>query len=290
MDKAEGVIFRISIWVCLGVLVGCALSLGAIYLYHIDNTQIVNIISMIIAVASFLFSVSSFCFKYHSSKQKSYEATFFNMLEQKCKIIENLSFCCEEWSEDASVDKYYKTADCFRGICNEVNHIYNSLFKHGKYEKQMTENVQNEVSEDIEKLREVYNNDEYKLERLQECYQCRLTNFIYGINSVMYDEAQKITANEERVKGCFGLCLKRYGCFFEFYFRQFYQTLLFVDKRLEDFGYYIEILKSQMTVYEMQVVYYYIISHPKLFLKFEHKHKKKINELFGESLSELSEK
>lgn len=288
MDKVVSVVIWNSIWACLGIFFGCAMSFIIIYLCHIDDAQIANFVSVIIAAASLFFSIFSFCFKYQSSKQRRYEATFFNMLEQKYKIIENLSFCCEEWNSNASIDKYYKSTDCFWALYNEVSHIYNSLFKHGKYEKQMTENIQNEVAVDLEELRNIYNNDEYKWEKLQEYYQCRLTNFIYNIDAVMYDNAQKTAANEDRVKGCFQLCFKRYNCFLEFYFRQFYQTLLFVDKRLQDFEYYIEILKSQMTIYEKQVVYYYVISHTKLFLRLDHQ--EKIKELFGKSLSELSDK
>lgn len=43
-----------------------------------------------------------------------------------------------------------------------------------------------------------------------------------------------------------------------------------------------------MTIYEKQVVYYYVISHTELFLKLAHQ--EKIKELFGKSLSELSDK
>lgn len=65
----------------------------------------------------------------------------------------------------------------------------------------------------------------------------------------------------------------------EFYFRQIYQSLLFADKHLSNFNYYADLLKSQMTAYEVNVVNYYVLTHMKLFGGL--KNKDEVKKLFG---------
>ena len=152
MNKRVGVsnvYFAISS--VLGALLGCALGIILCFLWGDNSVEIPSLCSFVIAVASFLFSIFSLWFKHCSSKQKRYEETFFNMLEQKRKIVENLKMRSEEWDEIDSVYHDYNANDCFIMIYSEVNNIYMSLFEHGKYENQATQNTSNEATEEIRK-------------------------------------------------------------------------------------------------------------------------------------------
>jgi len=280
MDKQVGinsVYFAVSS--ILGALLGCALGITICFLWGKNSVELSSLCSAIIAVASFLFSIFSLCFNYHSSNQKRYEETFFNMLEQKRKIVADLNMRSEEWEETDSVYHDYNANDIFIMICSEVNNIYMSLFGHGKYENQATLNTSNEATEEIRKNIDLHNDDESIRKGIKERYQCRLTNLIYDIDRAKYNEAQTVTSLEEKWKGCFGLFLKKYGWCLEFYFRQIYQSLLFADTHLSNFNYYADILKGQMTAYEVNVVNYYVLIHMKLFGKL--KHKDDVKKLFG---------
>lgn len=130
------------------------------------------------------------------------------MLEQKRKIVENLKMRSEEWDEIDSVYHDYNANDCFIMIYSEVNNIYMSLFEHGKYENQATQNTSNEATEEIRKNIDLHNDDESIRKEIYERYQCRLTNLIYDIDRTKYNNAQTVTSLEEKWKGCFGLFLK----------------------------------------------------------------------------------
>ena len=167
-------------------------------------------------------------------------------------------------------------------IYSEVNNIYMSLFEHGKYENQATQNISNEATEEIRKNIDLHNDDESIRKEIYERYQCRLTNLIYDIDEVKYNKAQTVTSMEERWKGCFGLFLKKYGWSMEFYFRQIYQSLLFADKHLSNFNYYADLLKCQMTAYEVNVVNYYVLTHMNLFGELKNKdNRDEVKKLFG---------
>ena len=109
-----------------------------------------------LAVASLVFSIFSLCFNYYYYCQKRYEETFFNMLEQKRKIVEGLKMRSKVWDESDSIYRDYNANDSFIMICSEVNNIYMSLFNHGKYEKQATQNSPNEATEETPFLRRSY--------------------------------------------------------------------------------------------------------------------------------------
>lgn len=161
MNKRVGVsnvYFAISS--VLGALLGCALGIILCFLWGDNSVEIPSLCSFVIAVASFLFSIFSLWFKHCSSKQKRYEETFFNMLEQKRKIVENLKMRSEEWDKIDSVYHDYNANDCFIMIYSEVNNIYMSLFEHGKYENQATQNTSNEATEEIRKNIDLYDDDE----------------------------------------------------------------------------------------------------------------------------------
>lgn len=283
MNKRVGVsnvYFAISS--VLGALLGCALGIILCFLWGDNSVEIPSLCSFVIAVASFLFSIFSLWFKHCSSKQKRYEETFFNMLEQKRKIVENLKMRSEEWDEIDSVYHDSNANDCFIMIYSEVNNIYMSLFEHGKYENQATQNTSNEATEEIRKNIDLYDDDESIRKKIKERYQCRLTNLIYDIDEVKYNKAQTVTSLEERWKGCFGLFLKKYGWSMEFYFRQIYQSLLFADQHLSNFNYYADLLKSQMTAYEVNVVNYYVLTHMNLFGELKNKdNRDEVKKLFG---------
>lgn len=263
----------------LGALLGYALGGTVCFLLCKSNVEIFSLFGNMLAVASLVFSIFSLCFNYYSSCQKRYEETFFNMLEQKRKIVEGLKMRSKVWDESDSIYRDYNANDSFIMICSEVNNIYMSLFNHGKYEKQATQNSPNEATEEIRENIDLYNDDESIRKKIKERYQCRLTNLIYDIDEVKYNKAQTVTSLEERWKGCIGLFLKKYGWSLEFYFRQIYQSLLFADKHLSNFNYYADLLKSQMTAYEVNVVNYYVLTHMKLFGGF--KNKDEVKKLFG---------
>lgn len=133
----------------LGALLGYALGGTVCFLLCKSNVEISSLFGNMLAVASLVFSIFSLCFNYYSSCQKRYEETFFNMLEQKRKIVEGLKMRSKVWDESDSIYRDYNANDSFIMICSEVNNIYMSLFNHGKYEKQATQNSPNEATEEI---------------------------------------------------------------------------------------------------------------------------------------------
>ncbi len=269
------------LWIvgALVVFFCCVLILSIQHLLHSDGDIIVPVLSGISSFVGIIVPIIKLWRDCCYSRQDHKEPTFQKLLEQKQNIIEKMQMTCEVWDICESEKFICKANDIFRMMCHEVQCINLSLFMHGRYEDCLTENSQNEALGEYETIRDVHNSDKIMLSKMRERYQCKLINTIYEIDKEKYDKAQSAQSNEQRNRGCFNLFYQKHKWNIEAYFYQLCQIINLMDSLSnDDFDNYVKKLRGQMTKYEAQVAYFYIITYVDSFRKL--KNLNKVIEIF----------
>ena len=94
--------------------------------------------SLVAGIASLLNAVLLYVTLNHQDRSfhiERFETTFFNLLDQKRKIIEEFKLLREEWdSNEHNVNRtLYQGSSCFPVVCQEVQLLRCSLFESQKY-------------------------------------------------------------------------------------------------------------------------------------------------------------
>lgn len=194
-----------------------------------------------------------------SFSQERFEITFFNLLDQKAKVVKELTFRCEVQHGFDFEGKTYAGEACFEAICLQLQYIKDS-FLSPKYLGMMSDEV---VQQELES--ELRTPPELVSHALKYC-NCKRANFTYKITKGIYKEAKKHDSSEDdQLKRNYELFLARYPFPFDRYSRLLILILDLLGERKEDK--YGKILLAQMSKYELQILY----SHSLHDVKF-HQH------------------
>lgn len=188
-----------------------------------------------------------------SFKQERFEITFFNLLEQRKKAIDSLSFRTEVLDDPNFVSVNHQGEECFVAICQEVQCIKESLCS-DKYLGIISDSdIPSALQEYIETpdVKEMIVN-EYKR------YCCKRANYTYKISKEVFDSAKRLKTADEIYQKCFQLLFAHNTLGTEYYFR--FQSLI-LSFLADNIGVgsderYLQIYVSQMTVPELKLLYY----------------------------------
>lgn len=188
-----------------------------------------------------------------SFKQERFEITFFNLLEQRKKAIDSLSFRTEVLDEPNFVSVNHQGEECFIAICQEVQCIKESLCS-DKYLGVISDyDIPSALQEYIEApdIKEMIEN-EYK-----RCC-CKRANYTYKISQQVFDSAKRLKTADEIYQKCSQLLFAHNTLGTEYYFR--FQSLI-LSFWADNIGVgsderYLQIYVSQMTVPELKLLYY----------------------------------
>ena len=231
--------------------------------------------SLVAGIASLLNAVLLYVTLNHQDRSfhiERFATTFFNLLDQKRKIIEEFKLLREEWdSNEHNVNRtLYQGSSCFPVVCQEVQLLRCSLFESLKYLGTLDyKTIDESVDLECDRIHAEFNDDDGILRKMDEDFQQRLINASYGISYGLYKDVQKEKGHiEKELKICFTRFVNVKGLFLELYFRYLKQIVIFIDQNQEDgkidkdrAQYYIKILLSQMSNSEMKVIYYYALTN-----------------------------
>lgn len=211
-----------------------------------------------------------------SFKQERFETTFFNLLHQRRQIIDAFCLNCLEWDFTEHTPKrvVYNGGVCFQVACQEVQLIDKVLFANSSYLGMIDwDKISLYIDNELERIHNEYNDDEGIIRKMDDKYQSLLINFAYSITKDDFEEARDNgNSDDYKSKMSFTRFVKANGFFLEHYLRHFKQMLIFIDEQTANSQYYIGFLLSQMTRYEMWIVYYYSLinnDYRKLLEKLE---------------------
>lgn len=230
--------------------------------------------SIVAAIASLLNAVLLFITLNHQDrafKQERFETTFFNLLEQRRKIVDNFRLLYWRWDyvEHKPLIVNSEGMNCFTVAYGEVNFIKRNLFV-SKYFGTLDwdeDKVQTSVEFALQKIHDEWNDDINAIRKMDEVFYCSLINRTYHIDYDLYKDVIKNKGNEDNeLQIAFSLFVKVYTMFLEHYFRHLKQILAFVDKNDSDKNisnpqYYIDFLLSQMSREEMWIIFYYALTN-----------------------------
>lgn len=230
--------------------------------------------SIVAAIASLLNAVLLFITLNHQDrafKQERFETTFFNLLEQRRKIVDNFRLLYWRWDyvEHKPLIVNSEGMNCFTVAYGEVNFIKRNLFV-SKYFGTLDwdeDKVQTSVEFALQKIHDEWNDEINAIRKMDEDFYCSLINRTYHIDYDLYKDVIKNKGNEDNeLQIAFSLFVKVYTMFLEHYFRHLKQILAFVDKNDSDKNisnpqYYIDFLLSQMSREEMWIIFYYALTN-----------------------------
>lgn len=200
-----------------------------------------------------------------SFKQERFETTFFNLLHQRRQIADAFCLNCLVWDLTEHVPKreVYKGVVCFQVACQEIQLIGKALFSNSSYLGMIDwDNISLKIDKELEKIHKDYNDDESVIRKMDDKYQSQLINLVYSITKGDFEEARNnCDSVDYKSKMSFTRFVKANGFFLEHYLRHFKQMLIFIDEQTANSQYYIGFLLSQMTRYEMWIVYCYSLTN-----------------------------
>ena len=228
-------------------------------------------IGMVTAIATFVNAVFLYITLNHqdrSFKHERFETTFFNLLDQRRKIVDAFSMSCPEWDNVShdKVNKIYQGEVCFKVAAREVQWIRDNLFVHDSYCGILDDKTTDiSIDKQLESIHNELNDDKAAIYQMDKKFRCCLINQTYQITNDFFNKQQTFRGDgDKEIK----ISLIRFtwinGMFMEHYFRHLKQILKFLVKRQPEKKkkeYYVDFLLSQMTRYEMRIVYYYSLTN-----------------------------
>lgn len=248
MDKQVCFTYRnFTVASLLGALMGSAVLL-LVHYFFCSNHEIetTSIASCIISVLSFVMSIWAFVFKRKSFKQERFETTFFNLLEYKKKTINSVSFKCEDLGDCCFLEHQYDGEEAWKRVCKELKMIKDCLLSSGYLEP----------LDDCRAYKEIQGHMRASIETTESevkfCY-CSRANYTYKITKEIFYESKQDSSNDAILKRVFHLLVERKLFFNEHYLRLI--QLIFSLLKIVDNNMYAKVLLSQMSKYELQVLY-----------------------------------
>lgn len=182
-----------------------------------------------------------------SFDQERFEITFFNLLEQKAKVVKELTFRCEVLHGFDFEGETYVGESCFEAICLQLLYIKDSFLSPNYLGMMGDETVQQELESELRTPPELLPH------ALKYC-NCKRANFTYKITKGIYEETKKRDSSEDdQLKRNYELFLARYPFPFDRYSRLLILILDLLGERKE--GKYGKILLAQMSKYELQFLF-----------------------------------
>ena len=159
-------------------------------------------LSGIAAFVSILLLYKTLISQNRSFKQERFEITFFNLLDQRQKVVDSLSFRCEELKGVDFVLVSYHGEECFEAICREMNCLKEALYGK-KYLGMMTDE---DIPTAMQELSMEPCIDEMIRNAQKRCY-CKRANYTYGITKVDFETARQEQTEETKNRRCFNLLI-----------------------------------------------------------------------------------
>lgn len=257
-------IIVILIVVALSLLLGCWLCGCNLCSCSLCDT----VINAFTAFATFWNAILLFCTLKHqdrSFKLERFETTFFNLLDQRRKIVDAFSMSCPEWDNVShdKVNKIYQGEACFKVAAREVQWIRDNLFVHDSYCSILDDRTfETSIEIELERIHDELNDDACAIQQMDDEFRCRLINQTYQITNDFFNKQQVFRGDEgKEIKISLIRFTMKNGMFMEHYFRHLKQVLVFLSKCSFEKKYYVDFLLSQMTRYEMEIVYYYSLTN-----------------------------
>lgn len=162
--------------------------------------------------------------------------------------------------------KIYQGEICFEVAAREVQWIRDNLFGHDSYCGILDDRTfEKSIEMELERIHNELNDDACAIQQMDDGFRCRLINQTYQIDKDFFNKQQTYRGDENKE---ITISLIRFtrinGMFMEHYFRHLKQILKFLAKRQlekKEKEYYVDFLLSQMTRYEMRIVYYYSLTN-----------------------------
>lgn len=234
---------------CLGsISIGCLVQFLIQY-FFCSNNEMGNmpiVINSIVSILSLAFSLFTFAFERKSFKQERFETTFFNLLDQRKKMVGSVFVKCEDLGGSSFILNTYKGEEAWERICKELTYIEGTL-SNSNYLQPM-----DDITSQIELPGCLRSPIETAEASIEYCY-FRRANFTYQITKAIFDEAKKDEATDDKLKRCFGLMVAHKMIFNEHYIRQILLILMMLKDVTDDR--YSKILFAQMSKYELKVLY-----------------------------------
>lgn len=188
-----------------------------------------------------------------SFKQERFEITFFNLLEQRKKAIDSLSFRTEVLDEPNFVSVIHQGEECFVAICQEVQCIKESLCS----DKYLGIISDSDIPSALQEYIETPDVKEMIVNAYKRCC-CKRANYTYKVSKEVFDSAKRLKSEDDLLQMCFQLLFAHKTLSIEYYFR--FQSLI-LSFLVDNIGVgsderYLQIYVSQMTVPELKLLYY----------------------------------
>lgn len=214
-----------------------------------DSPILSDALSGIAAFVSILLLYKTLISQNRSFKQERFEITFFNLLDQRQKVVDSLSFRCEELKGVDFVLVSYHGEECFEAICREMNCLKEALY--GK--KYLGMMADEDIPTAMQELSMEPCIDEMIRNAQKRCYSKR-ANYIYGITKVDFETARQEQTEESKNRRCFNLLISHGSLVCERYFRliSLIFSILAEAKEIK----YCKILLAQMSVSEQKLLSY----------------------------------
>lgn len=274
-------------WVFLGTII--IVALVGYFVTYILSWKWEDYIGIVTAIATFVNAVFLYITLNHqdrSFEQERFETTFFNLLDQRRKIVDAFSMSCFEWDyvSHGKVNKIYQGETCFQIAVREVRWIRDNLFGHDYYSGILDDRTfETSIEIELERIHSELNDDKRAIRKMDDDFRCRLINQTYQVTYDFFNMQQRDRGDEHNeIK----VSLTRFtwinGMFMEHYFRHLKQILKFLGKRQIDKKYYVDFLLSQMTHDETAMIYNYSLTNDecqelldklRIFEKIKHLHK-----------------
>ena len=167
---------KISEWIVSLIVLLFALGLCALMGNNANGwlASYGDALSGIAAFVSILLLYKTLISQNRSFKQERFEITFFNLLDQRQKVVDSLSFRCEELKGVDFVLVSYHGEECFEAICREMNCLKEALY--GK--KYLGMMADEDIPTAMQELSMEPCIDEM-IRNAQKRYYCKRANYIY---------------------------------------------------------------------------------------------------------------
>lgn len=228
-------------------------------------------IGMVTAISTFVNAVFLYITLNHqdrSFKHERFETTFFNLLGQRRKIVDAFSMSCSEWDNisHGKVNKRYQGEACFKVAAREVQWIRENLFGHASCCGMLDDKTfETSIEIELDRIHDELNDDACAIQKMDDEFRCRLINQTYQITNDFFNKQQAFRGDEDKeIKISFTRFTWINGIFMEHYLRHLKQILKFLAKRQlekKEKEYYVDFMLSQMTRFEMRIVYYYSLTN-----------------------------
>ena len=242
---------KISEWIVSLIVLLFALGLCALMKNNANSwlASYGDALSGIAAFVSILLLYKTLISQNRSFKQERFEITFFNLLDQRQKAVDSLSFRCEELKVLDFVLVSYHGEECFEAICREMNCLKEALYGK-KYLGMMTDE---DIPAAMQELSMEPCVDEMIRNAQKRCY-CKRANYTYGITKVAFEAAKQDQTENSKNKRCFSLLTNHRALACEHYFRliSLIFSVLAETKEVK----YSRILLAQISVSELKLLRY----------------------------------